>query len=122
MSVPSWVPKTSTWSPAKMPLGDGELAPGSYKVVVAETFTVTRVVVLPVPATFMVKVVGAVPAGAVATVPDCLARGTVTEVAFTMLVPSWVPKTSTWSPAKMPLREGELAPARTKWSWWRRSP
>jgi hypothetical protein len=44
-----------------MPLKDGELVPGSLKVVVVEMSTVTRVVVLPVPATFIVKVVGTVP-------------------------------------------------------------
>jgi hypothetical protein len=57
-----------------MPLKDGELVPGSLKVVVVEMSTVTRVVVLPVPATFMVKVVGAVAPGAVATVPTMAPR------------------------------------------------
>ena len=108
--VPPWVPRTSTWSPAKMPLKDGELVPGWLRVVVVETSTVTRVVVLPVLVTFMVKVVGAVAPGAVTTVPDSLTSGTVTEVASTVLVPPWVPRTSTWSPAKMPLKDGELVP------------
>jgi putative lipoic acid-binding regulatory protein len=92
---------------------DGELVPGSFNVVVVKTSTVTRVV-LPVPATFMVKVVGAVAPGAVTTVPDSLTAGTVTEVAPTVLVPPWVPVTLTWSPAKMALKDGEPVPGSLK--------
>ncbi len=114
MLVPPWVPKTCTWSPAKMVPKDGELVPGSFNVVVVETSTVTRVVVPPVPATSMVKVVGAVAPGAVTTLPDSLTEGSVSEVAPSVLVPPWVPVTLIWSPAKMVPKDGELVPGSLK--------
>jgi hypothetical protein len=108
--VPAWVPVTSTWSPAKMLARPEELKPGWARVVVVETSTVTRSGVPPDPATFMVKLVGALLAGKVTTVPDCLSSGSLTEVAPSVLVPAWVPVTLTWSPAKMLARAGELKP------------
>jgi hypothetical protein len=93
---------------------DGELVPGSLKAVVVETSTVSRVVVPPVPATSIVKVVGAVAPGAVTTVPESLTEGSVSEVATSVLVPPWVPVTLTWSPAKMVPKDGELVPGSLK--------
>jgi hypothetical protein len=60
--------------------------------------------------TFMVKLVGAVDPGAVATVPVSRARGSETLVAPTVAVPAWVPKTSTVSPTTILDKDGELVP------------